>query len=202
MAEKFMEITLTPAVQKEQRENYGRSLHVERGRPIDPLTERESQFISQRNSFYMATVNQDSWPYIQHKGGEVGFLKILSPNQIAFADRKGNRQLLSVGNLRENDKVALFLIDYPTRTRLKILGNARIHAKEDSSGLSGTWTNEAEDRHVERLIVIDVVSYDWNCPQYISPRFTEDQIAPAVKALKLRIQQLEEELHAQQTTEQ
>ncbi|MDQ8201245.1 pyridoxamine 5'-phosphate oxidase family protein [Pelagicoccus enzymogenes] len=191
MARKFMEIALTPSVQKAQEAAYGRHQTVEKGAETDALGEGEQAFVQARNSFYMATVNEDGWPYIQHRGGPTGFLKTISPERIAFADYKGNRQLISTGNLSRHDRVALFLIDYPSRTRLKILGRARTYPLSETppevlDGIGDTTLGRAE-----RVFVIDVVSFDWNCSQYITPRYSHEEIAPLVAGLKQRIQDLE-----------
>jgi len=125
MAQKFMQLALTPAVQAAQEKYYGRHQAVPAATASDRLTAEETDFIAARDSFYLATTNRDGWPYIQHRGGPPGFLKVLGPDQLGFADFKGNRQLLTTGNLADDDRVALFLMDYPQRTRLKILGRCR-----------------------------------------------------------------------------
>ncbi len=154
----------------------------------------ETTFIRGRDSFYVATVNENGWPYIQHRGGRAGFLRVLNPHTLAFADYRGNRQMLSTGNLAANDRVALFLMDYPQRTRLKILGHARV---EDARLHPDLVKHLAEpDVHgiVERLFFIEVLSFDWNCPKYITPRYTAEEIQELVGPLKQRIAELEAEL--------
>src|SRR5450432_1786878 len=126
MAERFLQTVLTPVVRAAQQRCYGKSQHIEGAPERDALTEDEIAFIQARDSFYMATVTETGWPYLQHRGGQPGFLRVLSPIKLAFADYKGNRQLLSTGNLAANDRVSLFLMDYPQRARLKILGHARV----------------------------------------------------------------------------
>ena len=126
MAEKFLELAFTHSVRKAQEHYYGKSQFVENAPERDALTEDEISFIQARDSFYMATVSEAGWPYVQHRGGQPGFLRVLSPTALAFADYKGNRQLLSTGNLAVSDRVTLFLMDYPHLTRLKILGHARV----------------------------------------------------------------------------
>lgn len=186
-----MEIVLTPRVKETQEAFYGRHQNVTPGPATDLLREEEQTFIESRNSFYMATVNEDGWPYIQHRGGSTGFLKAISPSQVAFADYKGNRQLVSTGNLSSNNRVSLFLIDYPNRTRLKILGETKVYPKSDIPEEILAKMSDLELRRTERFFLIDVVSYDWNCPQYITPRYSEEEIAPVIEALKQRIHDLE-----------
>jgi predicted pyridoxine 5'-phosphate oxidase superfamily flavin-nucleotide-binding protein len=122
MADKFMQLVLTPAVQQAQDKYFGRHQIVENAPETDPLTRSEAYFIASRDSFYMATVSETGWPYVQHRGGPPGFVKVLGPDLIGFADFKGNRQLISTGNVGVTDRVALFMMDYPHRTRLKLLG--------------------------------------------------------------------------------
>ena len=192
MAEKFMQMMLTPAVQAAQDHYFGRH-HVMTDAPErDPLTEEEVNFIAARDSFYMGSTNADGWPYIQHRGGPAGLLKVLGPNLLGFADLKGNRQMLTTGNVAGDDRVALFLMDYPRRERLKILGHARVLDAREHHELADQLSPTPELRsRIERLFLIQVVSFDWNCPQYITPRYTEAEIAKVVAPLKARIAELE-----------
>jgi len=183
-------------VRKAQQHYYGRAQRIPPQSDRDPLTDEEIQFILARDSFYMATVTESGWPYVQHRGGRPGFLHVLSPTLIAFPDFKGNRQLLSTGNLITNDRVAMFLMDYPQRTRLKILGHARTVDARDQPELI-TQLAEPEARGiVERLFFIEVVSFDWNCPKYITPRYTAAEVDKAVVPLRQRIAELEAQLKA------
>ncbi len=192
MATKFMQLVLTPAVQSAQERYFGRHQTVADAPARDPFTDDEAAFIASRDSFYMATVNADGWPYLQHRGGPLGFLKVLGPHQLGFADLKGNRQLLSTGNLDGNDRVSVFLMDYPRRERLKILGHARVLDAREHPDLCDQLSPSPELRgKIERLFLIEVVSYDWNCPQYITPRFTEAEIEAHTAPLKARIAELE-----------
>jgi predicted pyridoxine 5'-phosphate oxidase superfamily flavin-nucleotide-binding protein len=142
----------------------------------------------------MATVSETGWPYVQHRGGKPGFLRVVSPNQLAFADYKGNRQMLSAGNLSGNDRVCLFLMDYPQRTRLKILGHARVTDAREHLELVAQFAGMEERGIVERIFLIDVVSYDWNCPKHITPRYTVAEVEEAVAPLRARIAELEKQL--------
>jgi uncharacterized protein len=192
MAERFMQIVLTPAVQRAQDTYFGRHQTVDAALDFNPLTPEEANFIAARDSFYMATVNSDGWPYLQHRGGPAGFLKLLDPQTLGFADFKGNRQLVSTGNLAASDRVSLFLMDYPHRQRLKILGHARVLDARDERDLAVQLTPTSDLRgKVERLFLIKVVSFDWNCPQYITPRYTEAEVQVAVAPLRQRIADLE-----------
>lgn len=194
MAQKFLELTLTPAVQAAQARQFGRSVRLPEGAPPDALTEDEIDFIRNRDSFYLATVNETGWPYVQHRGGAPGFLRVLSPSQLGFADYQGNRQLLSTGNLSVNDRVSLFLMDYPHRTRLKILGHARVLDVGEHPDLVEKLAEPAARPITERLVLIDVVGYDWNCPKYITPRYTAAEVERAVAPLRARIAELEAQL--------
>ena len=177
MAGRYLETYFTPEVRAAQQHYYGRPQVIPPQPERDPLTAEETEFIARRDSFYMATITSDHWPYLQHRGGPAGFLKVLDPQTLGFADFKGNRQLLSTGNLAANDRVSLFLMDYPHRERLKILGHARVLDAREHGDLAGQLTPTPDLRgKVERLFLIDVVSFDWNCPQYITPRFTEEEI--------------------------
>ena len=195
MADKFMQLALTPAVQAAQDQYYGRHQAIPAATQGDTLTADETAFIAARDSFYMATTNPDGWPYIQHRGGPPGFLKMLAPDQLGFADFKGNRQLLTTGNLAGDDRVALFLMDYPQRTRLKILGHSRVVDARENAALADQLSPAPELRgKIERLFLIRVVGFDWNCPQYITPRYTAAEIAEASQPLHERIAELEAQL--------
>jgi uncharacterized protein len=196
MADKFLELASTDSVRKAQQHFYGKAQPVEDAPERDPLTEDEMGFIRARDSFYMATVSETGWPYVQHRGGQPGFLRVISPTALAFADYKGNRQLLSTGNLAVNDRVALFLMDYPQRTRLKILGHARVEDARQHPALVAQLAETEVHRLVERLFFIEVVSFDWNCPKYITPRYTAAEIQKLVAPLQQRIAELEAKLKA------
>jgi predicted pyridoxine 5'-phosphate oxidase superfamily flavin-nucleotide-binding protein len=194
MAAKFQELMQTDAVRRAQQHYYGKTQYVGKAPGVDLLTEDEIAFIRSRDSFYMATVNETGWPYMQHRGGPTGFLHVINPGALAFADYKGNRQLLTTGNVAVSDRVALFLMDYPQRTRLKILGHARIEDAREHPELVAQLATAEEQKSVERLFLIDVVAYDWNCPQHITPRFTLEEINAMVAPLQQRIADLEAQL--------
>lgn len=192
MAGRYLETYFTPDVLAAQVHYYGRSQAIPPQPERDPLGAEEAEFIVRRDSFYMATVTSDGWPYLQHRGGPAGFLKVLDPQTLGFADFKGNRQLLSTGNLAASDRVSLFLMDYPRRERLKILGHARVLDARENHALANQLTPTAELRgKVERLFLISVVSFDWNCPQYITPRYTAAEVEEFIAPLKARLAELE-----------
>ncbi len=194
MAAKFLELMVTPSVARAQEHYFGGAMDVHGERPRDALTNDEEQFIVARDSFYMATVTETGWPYVQHRGGQSGFLHVVSPTTLAFADYKGNRQMLSTGNVAVNDRVCLFLMDYPQRTRLKILGHARIEDARQHPELVAKFSEPDIRRIVERIFFIEVVSFDWNCPKYITPRYTAAEVEEAVAPLQQRIAELETKL--------
>jgi len=191
-----MQLVLTPAVQRAQEKYFGKHWVVENAPKTDPLTRSEVYFIASRDSFYMATISETGWPYVQHRGGPPGFVRVLGPNLIGFPDFKGNRQLISTGNLDATDRVALFMMDYPHRTRLKLLGHARVLDAREHPEVVDQLVPEALRTKVERLFLIQVISYDWNCPQYITPRFTAAEVTDYTAPLKARIAELEAQLAA------
>ena len=157
------------------------------------LSEAEAQFIAARNSFYMATVSETGWPYIQHRGGPTGFVRVLDDATIGFADFRGNRQYISVGNLANDDRVSLFFMDYPNKTRLKLFGRAKIIGLDDEATLSRLETSDYRAR-VERGFLIKVEGFDWNCPQHIVERYTLDEMRAMTAPLTARITELEQQL--------
>lgn len=179
MARAFAKISFTSNVRAVQSEMGSRVAYqaAEQGEPEDvALGAWEQEFIAQRDSFYQATVSESGWPYLQHRGGPVGFLKILDDRTIGYADYSGNRQYLSVGNLRGNDRVSLFLMDYPQRQRLKIWGRARVVDELKEPELLAKLESADFRARIERGIVIKVEAYDWNCPKYITPRYSQDEV--------------------------
>jgi hypothetical protein len=197
MGHQFSKIMFTPAVRALQEADGSRASYAknELGEPHhDRLGEREAAFIAMRDSFYMATVTETDWPYIQHRGGPAGFLRVLDEKTIAFADFRGNRQFVSVGNLANNDRVALFLMDYAHQARLKILGHAGVEELKDDPALAAKLALPGYRAKPERAFLITVDAFDWNCPQHITQRFTLADVEDAVGAMKARIAELEAEL--------
>ena len=181
MTHRFAELMFTPHVKALQAEDGSRASYArfeEPGFPArDRLTRKEAEFIAQRDSFYMATTSETGWPYVQHRGGPAGFLKMIDEQTLAFADYPGNRQFVSFGNMAASDRVALILMDYPNRRRLKLLGHAKVMDAESNPDPLGLF-DPPGDANSARLVVIALEGFDWNCPQYITPRFTEAEIAP------------------------
>jgi len=194
MAQRFMQTVLTPSVLAAQEHYFGRHAALPSAPERDPFTDEERVFIEARDSFYMATITEHGWPYLQHRGGRPGFLRVVSPMQLAFADYKGNRQMLSTGNLAANDRVALFLMDYPRKERLKILGHARAEDARAHPEFVAQFAEPDARGVVERIFLVDVLSFDWNCPKYITPRFTADEMEAVVAPLQQRIAELEAQL--------
>lgn len=196
MAKNFGSIAFTPSVQAEQ-EKHGSLLQYTRMAAHGPDTNRlgqaEADFIEARDGFYMATVSETGWPYIQFRGGPAGFLKVIDDQTIGFADFRGNRQYISVGNLKHDGRVALFLMDYPNQARLKILGRAEILEGLEAKDVLKELAVPGHPARIERAIRIRLEAFDWNCQQHITPRFTAEQIRKAVEPLQQRIEALEEE---------
>jgi uncharacterized protein len=161
---------------------------------VDGLTENEKNFISQQTSFYMATIGKNDFPYIQHRGGPKGFLKVLDKQRIGFIDFKGNMQYISVGNIANNNNVALILVDYPSRTRLKVLAKAEIVEIKDNPVLLDSLNLHDYKFKAERMMVFHVEAYDWNCPQHITPRYTVEDIEATFAPQKEYVVKLEAEI--------
>ena len=198
MSHRFADIAFTDAVKAVQEQYRSRSQNerLQRtGGPHDALGDAETAFIAGRDSFYMATVGATGWPYVQHRGGPPGFLKVLGPKTLAFADFRGNTQLVSAGNAVGNDRVSLILMDYPHRQRLKLLGRIRFEdaSRVDPEILKAVQLPAYRGR-VERVAVVEVEAFDWNCPQHITPRYTDAEVRSAVQPLLDRIAELEAKL--------
>ncbi len=192
----FGSLVFTPLV-KALQEKYGSRSQYQRmeGGKASPahLGPGESAFIAEQDTFYMATLGATGWPYVQHRGGPKGFLKVIDDRTIAFDDFRGNRQYVSTGNLMTDDRVALILVDYARQARLKILGRAKIFEGEAAKDWIAKLRDSTYKAVVERAYVIKVEAFDWNCQQYISTRFTTDQIREALAPLELRMEELERE---------
>ena len=186
------DIAFTPAVKAQQEKMGSRKGYASmeaKGGWSDRISPDLEEFIAARDSFYMGTASADGQPYIQHRGGARGFLKVLDGKTLAFADYSGNRQYISVGNLSENDKAYLFLMDYPNRRRVKVWGRAEV--VEGEVELLSRLVDPEYGAFPERAIVFHVEAWDVNCPQHILPRYTEEEIAPVIGKLKKRIEELE-----------
>ncbi|MEQ8804075.1 MAG: pyridoxamine 5'-phosphate oxidase family protein, partial [Haliea sp.] len=178
-------IAFTPSVREIQALQGSRAAYagMDEGEDYNyRLGEREASFIAERDSIYMASVSETGWPYVQHRGGPVGFMKVLEDRRIGFADYSGNRQYVSVGNFSQDNRVALFFMDYPNRRRLKLLGRVRTVGLEESEILT-RLEDENYPAQVERGFVIDVAGFDWNCPQHITPRYSDTEVTDMLQAL-------------------
>lgn len=198
MAMAFSEITFTSSVKAAQslygsREKNSRFESAQDA--CNRLTDQEAEFITQRDSFYQATVSETGWPYVQHRGGPKGFLKVLDERTIGFADFRGNVQYLSVGNLNANDRISLILMDYTNRQRLKIWGRARIVHDSEAPDLIAQLEVPSYRARVERGIVIHVEAYDWNCPQHITPRYSKAEVDQLMAPLLEEISELKAQLN-------
>lgn len=197
MSHKFYDLTFTPSVKAAQehygtRKNYARFEGGESD--FNGLTDAESDFIEQRDGFYIATVNEDGQPYIQFRGGPIGFLKVMDDRTLGYADFRGNLQYISVGNLAANDKAAVFLMDYPNQRRLKILVRVDVKDAKDDPELIEKLTMRDYKAKIERAMILHVEAFDWNCPQHITPRFTIDEIRQMNEPLYEHIRKLEEKI--------
>lgn len=197
MGRAYSDLTFTPTVRDVQLTMGSRRQYAfldeatERG---DVLTEREAEFIREADHFYQATVSETGWPYVQHRGGPVGFLKVLDEKTIAFADYRGNRQYVSVGNLRTDDRISIIIMDYANRRRLKLLGRVHlVDVADDAAAVSAVRDHQYRAK-VERAFVIRIEGWDWNCPQHITPRFTEAEVATLINPLRTQIAQLNAQL--------
>lgn len=194
MTSHFLNVLASPAVKAAQEANGSRTAQArhDAAPPMpDVLSEREVAFIAVRDSFYMATVGHEGWPYMQHRGGPAGFVKVLSERTFGFADFRGNRQYVSVGNLAVDNRAAFFFMDYANRARLKVLGRVRAIDLGANEPLAKALIVPGYKALPERALVVDVEAFDWNCSQHITPRYTVEQIEPTVAALKTRIAELE-----------
>jgi predicted pyridoxine 5'-phosphate oxidase superfamily flavin-nucleotide-binding protein len=188
MLHKWLEIASTPAV-KAARERYDSAGQYARlDGTLDPdgpvrndrLTDAEGGFIAARDGFYLASVSETGWPYVQYRGGPAGFLRVIDERTLGYADLRGNRQYVTTGNVAANDRVALFLMDYAHQRRLKIFGRMRIVDANEDPELAASLTVLGYGGRVERAVLVTVAAFDWNCPQHITPRFTQSELEQAL----------------------
>ena len=203
MAQNYRHILFNDAVKALQEQHGSRASYAKMdagadGTP-DRLSGKELDYIALRDSFYMASVNADGWPYMQHRGGPAGFLRHIAGNRIGFADYRGNKQYISTANLMGNDRVSLFLMDYPNKDRLKLVGHAHSVEIADDPAAVTALMPEGYRAVPERAFFIDVIGWEWNCSQHITPRFTEAEISAAIRPMADELNQLRAEnaaLHA------
>ena len=163
-------------------------------RVTESLSDQEIDFISQRESFYISSISSTGWPYIQHRGGPEGFLKVIDKNVLGFADYTGNKQFITMGHVARNKKVALFLMDYENSARLKILGHLKmVHAKDADPSIYEKLNTEGQGK-VERIATINIESLDWNCPKYIPQLINISKFEPQLRAVIKENQSLKEQL--------
>jgi predicted pyridoxine 5'-phosphate oxidase superfamily flavin-nucleotide-binding protein len=189
------DIAFTPAVKVAQEERGSRKSYSKmetRGGWADTVTQPLRDFIAERDSFYLGTASADGQPYIQHRGGPRGFLKVLDDKTLAFADYSGNSQYISLGNLSENKKAYIFLMDYSTQTRIKLWGDAEFIA--DDADLLARVVDQDYQAQPQRVLVFHLLAWDVNCNQHITQRFAADEAHPRVKELEQRVEQLEARL--------
>ena len=188
MGHRFSEIMFTDAVRAAQ-ERYGSRARNERLRALghanDSLSEAEAAFIQARDGFYMASIGESGWPYIQFRGGVPGFVRVLDEKTLGYADFRGNRQYISTGNISGDGRVALFFMDYAERARLKLLGRARIVDADAAPELIRALEVPGYRARIERAVLITVEAFDWNCSQHITPRYTEAEIAERERGLRV-----------------
>ncbi|MGD9542356.1 MAG: pyridoxamine 5'-phosphate oxidase family protein [Methylocystis sp.] len=197
MSHHFADIAFTSTVKKVQEEQGSRKAYARMESVTQAtnrhLTQAEAGFLAARDSLYMATVSETGWPYVQHRGGPTGFVRVLDEGRIGFAVFRGNRQYVSVGNLMADDRVSLFFMDYPNKTRLKLFGRAKIIDLKDQELLSRLEIPDYRAR-IERGFIIAVEAFDWNCPQHITERYTLDEVRALTTPLTTRIAELEARL--------
>jgi uncharacterized protein len=191
----FLDIAVTPSVRRAQAAMGAAHLWEDFDGPrrFDRFGARETAFIAARDSFYLASVSETGWPYVQHRGGPAGFLALIDDRTLAFADYRGNRQYISTGNVAANDRVGLILVDYPHRARLKIYAHAEQVGLTADPALTARLADPAYNARPERIFRLRLVAFDWNCPQHITPRYTDHEVAQAIAPLRERLAALEAE---------
>lgn len=195
MAYDYLDRLATPSVQAAQAANGARKIweRFEGERTSARFTENEAAFIGERDSFYLASVSESGWPYVQHRGGPRGFLRVLDETTVGFADYRGNRQYISLGNVAANDRVALILMDYPNQARLKILAHMEVRDLAADPELAAGLTDPGDKGRPERAFVLKLEAFDWNCPQHITRRFTGPEIEMVLGPMRQRLEALEAE---------
>ncbi len=196
MANPYHSLAFTPAVQKLQEQFGSRSAYARQEHTTfeDGLTESEMGFIAERDSFYMASIGASGFPYIQHRGGPKGFVQAVDKNTVAFADVRGNQQFISLGNISERPQVSLIFMDYPHRTRLKLYARAEMISLESRPELLPRLMPPSFKAKPERFVLLHVEAYDWNCPQHITPRFTQEELQDALESQRAYVEGLQREM--------
>jgi uncharacterized protein len=197
MGRRFQELAFTPLVKEHQLEHGSRRQYerMEQTAPAgNTLGPAEQDFLQHRDSFYIASVSETGWPYVQHRGGPKGFVRVINPGLVGFADLRGNKQYISLGNLQHDPRVALFFMDYPNQTRLKILGRVEVHEHDpEAPALIESFRPADKADVLERVILIHVEAFDWNCPQHITPRYTMEELQKVLAPVREKLVTLEAE---------
>jgi predicted pyridoxine 5'-phosphate oxidase superfamily flavin-nucleotide-binding protein len=196
MAHNFGSLVFTPVIKSLQEKHGSRRQYArlyDSGGSRDRLGPQESEFLAERDSFYIASIGETGWPYVQHRGGPKGLVKVIDESTIAFADFHGNKQYISTGNLMTDNRVALIFVDYPGQARLKILGRVEVLEGESAQKWIERLRDHGSKLPVERVFVVRIEAFDWNCPKYITPRFTAEQIQEALAPFERRLDDLERE---------
>ncbi|WAC26063.1 pyridoxamine 5'-phosphate oxidase family protein [Ancylobacter sp. SL191] len=201
MGSRYLDIAATPSVRAAQAHygsaaqwaRFGERGASEEGMPSQRLGPPELAYIAGRDGFYLASVSETGWPYVQYRGGPAGFLKPVDEATLGFADFRGNRQYITTGNVRANDRVSLFLMDYAHRQRLKIFGHMRLVDATDEPALAARLAMPDYSGRIERLALITVEAFDWNCPQHITPRFTQAELEVVLEPVRDEIAKLRQE---------
>lgn len=188
----FLDVAVTPSVRAAQAEMGVDRLwtNFKGDRASDRFSENEAAFIADRDSFYIASVSETGWPYVQHRGGPPGFLRMVDDRTLAFADYAGNRQYISTGNLAANGRACLFLMDYPHRARLKIYAHAEKLTLEADATLTEQVADVSYRAKLKQIFRLRLEAFDWNCQQHITPRFTKQEVSDAVAPLRARLAEL------------
>lgn len=196
MTHRWHEIAFTPAVRRVQeaegsREAYARA--TEKSGPNDRFTDREAAFIAARDGFYIASVSEAGWPYVQFRGGPAGFARVLDDARLGWADFRGNQQYVTVGNVAGDHRVSLFFMDYPNRRRLKLFGRLSHVAVDDDPGLAAGLAPPGYKAVVQRSAVVTLAGFDWNCPQHIPQRYTLGELEDVLQPVHAAVEALERE---------
>jgi predicted pyridoxine 5'-phosphate oxidase superfamily flavin-nucleotide-binding protein len=190
--ENYLDVAVGTGAKKHQARRGSVEAYTEMAQAPAPtgLGPDEIEFLTARDSIYLASVGEDGWPYVQHRGGEPGFIRVLDATHLAWAERSGNRQFVSAGNLDHDDRISLIAVDYPNRQRMKLYGRARFNPSPTANELAAIGFSGRG----EGIVTVEVVAVAWNCPKYITPRFTADQVRSVIESLQQRIAELEHQL--------
>jgi uncharacterized protein len=201
MTRRYASLAFTPSVQALQQREGSRAAYARMaagaGTAADVIDEDVRSFLAEADHAFVATVSETGWPYVQHRGGPRGFLRVVGPSRIAFADFRGNRQFVSAGNVSRDSRASMIIVDWPRRRRLKLAGRLAFAAAEEADrDLVDAVALPGYPARIERVATFDLEAWDWNCPQHIVPRYTPDEVERVVAPLEARITELEAALAA------